>query len=218
MKVPVFVMLKTKLFRVCILSILRSRRPQGRGYAKIWTPRRNRAIDTFNFIERIFPLSHFLSMLSSVESQSVFLLVLMQWSAALAAITRQRRSRRIASKVGLRLPMTPFDVIAPRLCGWLAKRRPTLNTQISTVFRTKRTHTVARKIHSCTVGHKSHDPCFHEKYMEVGVMTCGPPYTFLVPEIYVGNTIEMTWPSVRSSVFECFSITNTHFEKLKEYV
>jgi len=21
-----------------------------------------------------------------------------------------------------------------------------------------------------TVGHKSHDPCFHEKYMEVGVM------------------------------------------------
>jgi len=24
---------------------------------------------------------------------------------------------------------------------------------------------------ACTVGHKSHDPCFHKKYMEVGVMT-----------------------------------------------
>jgi len=23
----------------------------------------------------------------------------------------------------------------------------------------------------CTVGHKSHDPCFHKKYMEAGVMT-----------------------------------------------
>ena len=23
----------------------------------------------------------------------------------------------------------------------------------------------------CTVAHKSHDPCFHKKYMEAGVMT-----------------------------------------------
>jgi len=24
---------------------------------------------------------------------------------------------------------------------------------------------------NCTVGHKSHDPCFHKQYMEAGVMT-----------------------------------------------
>jgi len=23
----------------------------------------------------------------------------------------------------------------------------------------------------CTVGHKNHDPCFHKKYLEAGVMT-----------------------------------------------
>ena len=28
-----------------------------------------------------------------------------------------------------------------------------------------------------TVGHKSHDPCFHEKYMETGVMTFVPHCT-----------------------------------------
>jgi len=27
--------------------------------------------------------------------------------------------------------------------------------------------------------------------------------------VYVGNTVEMIWPNVRSCVFECISITNT---------
>jgi len=30
----------------------------------------------------------------------------------------------------------------------------------------------------CTVGHKSHDPCFHKKYMQAGVMTLVVHYTF----------------------------------------
>jgi len=37
---------------------------------------------------------------------------------------------------------------------------------------------------------------------------------FLFRQIYIGNTIEMTWPSVRSSVVECISIANTNFEKI----
>jgi len=37
----------------------------------------------------------------------------------------------------------------------------------------------------------------------------------LFPEIYVGNTIEITWPSARSSVLNCIR-TNTIFEKLKK--
>jgi len=38
---------------------------------------------------------------------------------------------------------------------------------------------------------------------------------FLFRKIYIGCTIEMTWPSVRSSVFKCINITNTNFKKLK---
>ena len=36
---------------------------------------------------------------------------------------------------------------------------------------------------------------------------------FLLLEIHVGNTIELTWPSATPSVFKCISITNTKSEK-----
>ena len=39
--------------------------------------------------------------------------------------------------------------------------------------------------------------------------------SFLFEEIHVGNTIELTWPSVRSSVLKCISITNTNVEKVE---
>jgi len=38
----------------------------------------------------------------------------------------------------------------------------------STIFTTRWTKGLRRQ---GTVGHKSHDPCFHKKYMEAGVMT-----------------------------------------------
>jgi len=37
---------------------------------------------------------------------------------------------------------------------------------------------------------------------------------FLYLEIYIGNATEMSWPSRRSSVFECISITNTIFNAI----
>ena len=38
---------------------------------------------------------------------------------------------------------------------------------------------------------------------------------FLAREMYAGNTIELTWPSVWSSILKCISTTNTNIEKIK---
>ena len=48
-----------------------------------------------------------------------------------------------------------------------------------------------------------------------GLKSCSFMRDFLFPDLYVGNTIKMTWPSVRSSVFRCIRITNTNLKKIK---
>jgi len=35
---------------------------------------------------------------------------------------------------------------------------------------------------ACTVGHKSHDPCFHKKYIEAGFMTFVAHFTIASPK------------------------------------
>jgi len=47
---------------------------------------------------------------------------------------------------------------------------------------------------SCTVGHKSHDPCFHKKYMETGVMTFVAHCTFQLYETTNVNLVYSTLP------------------------
>jgi len=57
----------------------------------------------------------------------------------------------------------------------------------------------------------------HKKYMEAEVVSrvACKSRDFFPLEIHVGNTIELTWPSSRSIVFKCISITNTNFEKIE---
>jgi len=63
---------------------------------------------------------------------------------------------------------------------------------------------------SCTVAHKSHDPCFHKKYMEAGVMTfaahcTATPITGNV-NIYYSPNIRVLAPRViAASCLQCLT-------------